>query len=347
MIDLFSDSASQPTSAMRHAMALAEVGDEQRGTDPTVLHLLEMVCDLLGKEAALFLPSGTMCNAIAVKVHTQPGDVLLVDQQSHVLRSEAGGAAMWSGVVIDQVASASGIFTRADLLERLPASSVYAPPPRLLSIEQTHNFGGGTVWPLAQITDVCAAAHEHGLFTHLDGARLLNAVVATGVSAKTWCAHFDSVFIDFSKSLGAPFGAVLAGNQQFIQKARRYKQAFGGAMRQAGIMAAACIYALENNIERLAQDHENAVSMAAELQKIAGLRVLTPRPDTNMVFFDTSEAGMTAWQFLEEIKTKGVIMSEIQNHVRLVTHLGISKQDCQTAISVVQQVMAAKAAATA
>jgi threonine aldolase len=347
VIDLFSDSASQPTAAMRHAMALAEVGDEQRGTDPTVLHLLEMVCDLLGKEAALFLPTGTMCNAIAVKVHTQPGDVLLVDKQSHVLRSEAGGAAMWSSVVIDQVPSVNGIFTRADLLERLPVSSVYAPPPRLLSVEQTHNFGGGTVWPLSQITDVCAAAHERGLATHLDGARLLNAVVATGIKASTWCTHFDSAFIDFSKSLGAPFGAVLVGNQEFIRKARRYKQAFGGAMRQAGIMAAACIYALENNIERLAQDHENAAFLAAELQNIPRLKILTPRPDTNMVFFDTSDAGMTAWQFLDEIKAKGVIMSEIENRVRLVTHLGINRQDCQTAIAVVQQVMAARAAATA
>jgi threonine aldolase len=344
VIDLFSDSATQPTQPMREAMAYAEVGDEQRGLDPTVNRLLSMICSMLGKEAALFLPSGTMCNAIAIKVLTNPSESILVDRLSHILRLEAGGAAMWSGVVFDQLPTTDGTFTADDVLKALPAPSVYSPPPTVLCVEQTHNIGGGTVWTLAEIASVCQAAHRAGLRTHMDGARLFNAVVASGVPASQWCEHFDSVWIDFSKSLAAPFGAVLAGNKQFIEKARRYKQAFGGSMRQAGIMAAGCIYALENNIERLAIDHENAKFLANELGKIPGLKVLTPEPHSNMIFLDTSGCGMNAESFLKNLQQLGVTMCRMDDRVRAVTRLGISKEDCARAIEVVQQVVASGAA---
>jgi threonine aldolase len=341
VIDLFSDSATKPTQAMRQTMAAAECGDEQRGLDPTINRLLSMSCALLGKEAALFLPTGTMCNAVAMKVHTKPGDCVLVDRLSHILRLEAGGTAMWSGVVFDQLPTEDGTFTAADVVAAIPEPSINSPKPMVLSVEQPHNLGGGTVWQLEQIASVCKVAHQAGLRTHMDGARLFNAVVATGVPATKYSEHFDSVWIDFSKSLAAPFGAVLAGDKKFIDKARRYKQAFGGAMRQAGIMAAACIYALENNIERLAEDHENTQYLATELGKIKGLKVLTPKPHTNMVYFDPRGTGMSADTFLKVLEKQGVIMSRLDEHrVRAVPHLGISREDCQCAVAVVQQVVA-------
>jgi threonine aldolase len=251
---------------------------------------------------------------------------------------------MWSGVIVDQIESTAGIFSPDQLAACLPERSVYAPAPAVVCVEQTHNFGGGTVWSLDDVRAVCEFAHKKGLSTHLDGARLFNAVVATTVPAKEWCRHFDSVFIDFSKSLGAPFGAVLAGNQDFIDEARRYKHAFGGAMRQAGIMAAACIFALENNIERLKDDHENARFLADQLDKISGLHILTPQPHSNMVFFDTTNAGISARDFVDNLSRNGVIMSTIEHRVRAVTHLGISREDCLKAAEVVQQVVSREAA---
>lgn len=338
MIDLSSDTATKPTAAMREAIASAVVGDEQRGEDPTVNRLRAMVAEKLGKEDALFLPSGTMCNAIAVKTHTQPGDTILVDRQSHILRSESGGSALLSGVVIDQLPSTRGMFTPEDVQAALPAASVYIPPPRLLCVEQTHNFGGGAIWQLEQLHAVCEMARSHGLRVHMDGARLFNAVVATGIPAHAYAQQCDSVWIDFTKGLGAPVGAVLAGSADFIERARRYKHVFGGAMRQAGIIAAGCIYALEHHVARLAEDHTHAQVLAAGLNDIAGIVVEEPI-ETNMVFFDTTPAGISLDDFLAAIQQHGVRMSRIGSRIRAVAHLDISREDIAQAIAVVQAVV--------
>jgi threonine aldolase len=342
MIPLISDTETKPTQAMRQAMAIAEVGDEQKGTDPTVNRLLARVADLLGKEAALFLPGGTMCNLVAIKTHTQPGDVVLADHMSHIIRAEAGGAAFISRVLIEPIASEGGIFTPEALdhaLERVKTAPFpYAPPPRLLCVEQPHNFGGGTLWSLDELRAVCDFARERGLATHMDGARLMNAVVASKTPAKEFAACVDSVWIDFTKSLGAPMGAVLTGTEDFIKEARRYKHVCGGALRQAGIVAAGCLYALDYNIERLQEDHDNAQRLANGLSEIAELDVRTANPESNMVFFDVSRLGLNNRTFLTLLKERGVTMGEIGGIVRAVTHLDVSQDDIETTINAIKEI---------
>jgi threonine aldolase len=338
MIDLLSDTATKPTAEMRQAMYTAEVGDEQRGEDPTVNRLLQMVCSLLNKEAGLFLPSGTMCNGIAVKTHTQPGETILVDRQAHILRSESGGAAFLSGVIVDQLPSNRGRFTADDVNAAIPRETVYVAPPRLLCVEQTHNAGGGSIWPLEQLSAVCDTAHQHGLAVHMDGARLLNAVVATSILAPEYTKVCDSVWIDFTKGLGAPLGAVLSGTATFIERARRYKHLFGGALRQAGIVAAGCIYALENHIERLHEDHLNAHILGDGLGSIAGIQVEYPI-ETNMVYFNVSDTGLKPDDFLALIEKYGVRMGASGKRIRAVTHLNISGGEIEKVINVVWKIV--------
>src|SRR5262245_49232381 len=236
MINLFSDTQTKPTAATRRAMAEAEVGDEQSRQDPTVIQIEEMTAQMLGKEAVLFLPSGTMCNMIAVKAHTQPGDAILADRMCHILRAELGGAAFHSGVTIDQLNGERGIFTVDQVIEGLKRVSYYSPQVTLLCVENTHNYGGGTIWPIEQMRAVCELAKSRNLKTHMDGARLFNAAVASGTSARDYAACVDSTWIDLSKGLGCPVGAVLVGTKDFIERSRRIKHIFGGAMRQAGII---------------------------------------------------------------------------------------------------------------
>ena len=273
MIDLSSDTATKPSAGMREAIRTAEVGDEQKGEDPTVNRLLQMVAELMGKEAALFLPSGTMCNLVAIKTLTQPGETILVENLAHILRMESGGAALASGVIVDTIDSEHGQFSPQDVLRVVPAPLVYKPPATVLCVEQTHNFRGGTTWTVAELEAVGSVAHENGLALHMDGARLMNAVVACGEPARSFAAPCDSVWLDFTKGLGAPMGAVMAGSHEFIERARRYKHLFGGAMRQAGMIAAGCIYALQHNVERLQEDHDHAQLLADGLNGIAGVRV--------------------------------------------------------------------------
>ena len=337
MIDLSSDTATKPTQAMRQAMATAVVGDEQKGEDPTVNCLLERVAARLGKEAALFMPSGTMCNAVAVKAYTQPGEAILVDRYSHILRSESGGAALLSGVIVDQLPSDRGRFTPEDVAAAIPPDSVYVAAPRLLCVEQTHNFGGGAIWSLTQLQAVCKVAHQHGLAVHMDGARLFNAVVATDVPASEYAQLCDSVWIDFTKGLGAPLGAVLAGSRSFIESARRYKHIFGGALRQAGIVAAGCLYALDHHIERLADDHANAQLLAEGLQSIPGIKVENP-VETNMIFFNLTDRVSTT-EFLAAIQNYGVRMGTIGDRIRAVTHLDVSREDVEKSVEIAQKVI--------
>jgi threonine aldolase len=339
MIDLFSDTMTRPTPAMRRAMADAEVGDEQRREDPTTTRLQDIVATLLGKEAAMFLPSGTMCNGIAIKTQTSPGDTIICDRLAHVHRSEFGGAALLSGVTTEPIDGVQGIFTPTQVEEVLAQFFGYSPSPRLLCVEQTHNNGNGAIWPLHELRAVCGIAHDRGLKTHMDGARLFNAQVATGVPAKEYAATFDSVWIDLSKGLGCGVGAVLAGSREFIERAWRFKHAFGGAMRQSGHLAAAGIYALEHHVERLREDHENARLLARGLSQIPGIALDVPEPETNIVFFQVTHRSLTTSDFLKRVSEAGVRFSNIGARVRAVTHLGVSREDIETAIGVCRQLM--------
>ncbi len=341
-IPLFSDTETRPTPGMRAAIAAAEVGDEQKGEDPTVIRLQERVAELLGKEAALWLPTGTMCNLVAVKTHTRPGDALVADWMAHVIRAESGGAALASGVVVEPIRTERGIFTADELqaaMDRIAAvPEPYGQPVGLVCVEQTHNFGGGAVWPFKALDAIAAVARARRVPLHMDGARLLNACVALDVPAAEVAARVDSLWIDFTKGLGAPIGAVLAGTAKFIARARRYKQLFGGAMRQAGIAAAGCLYALDHHVGRLAADHENARQLARGLADIAGIKVRTAAPDTNMVFFDASGLGLSNREFLDRLTAAGVRMSGAGGAIRAVTHLDVSRADIDRALATVREI---------
>ena len=336
-IDLFSDTITKPTQGMRKFMAEAEVGDEQQKEDPSVNKLVEMVCDLLGKEDAVYLPSGTMCNQIAFRVHCRPGDEIIMDDTAHTRHYETGGPAALTGAMTYPLAGKRGIFTAEQLEAAVRPASNHLPRSRVVLVEQTSNLGGGSIWPLDGIQAVCAAAHQHGMACHMDGARLLNAVAATGVKARTYAEPFDSVWIDFSKGLGAPVGAALAGSKGFIQEAWRWKHQFGGAMRQAGIIAAGAVYALNHHVERLAEDNENARILARGLAEIQGIDV--EPVETNLIFFDVSGMGVTAEAFDALLRKKGLRISVLgRTRARAVTHLDVSRNQVKEAIEIIRQV---------
>jgi threonine aldolase len=324
-VDLFSDTVTRPTEPMRRFMCAAEVGDEQQREDPTVNQLQEMVAELLGKEAALFLPSGTMCNQVAFAVHCRAGDEILLQELAHPLLYEVGGPAALTGAVLRPLSGPQGQFTGQQVRAAIRPPAYYMPRTRVVSVEQTSNVSGGRCWPLARIHEVCEAAHSGGLVTHMDGARLFNAVVATGTSARQFAAPFDSVWIDLSKGLGAPVGAVLAGSGEFIEEAWRYKQRFGGAMRQAGIIAAAGVYALRHHVDRLAEDHQRARLLAEGLAQLPGISLDPKQVETNIVIFDVAGTGLSGDQFADRTVTGyGVRFSVLgPTTVRAVTHLDI------------------------
>jgi threonine aldolase len=333
-VDLFSDTVTRPTPAMRRAMAEAEVGDEQQREDPTVNLLQDMVADLLGQEAALFLPSGTMCNQVAFAVHCRAGDEILLQEQAHPLLFEVGGASAMTGALLRPIIGAGGFFTGEQVRSAIRPLVYYMPRTRAVSIEQTSNVIGGVCWSLEQIEEVCRVAHASGLVTHMDGARLLNAVVASGTSAQRFAAPFDSVWIDLTKGLGAPVGAVLAGSRDFIEDAWRFKQRFGGAMRQAGIIAAAGVYALRYHINRLAEDHERARKLAHGLAGLSGITLDPARVETNIVVFDVRQSGLDAESFnARTLASHGVRFSvRGPTVVRAVTHLDISNNGIDRAL---------------
>lgn len=338
LIDLFSDTVTRPSPAMRQFMAAAEVGDEQRRLDPTVNRLQEMVADLLGKEAALFLPSGTMCNQISFAVHCKPGDEVIMDERAHPFSYEGGGPAAVSGVLIRPIRGDRGIYSPDQVTANVRGSSYGHSRTRAISVEQPTNIAGGALWSLPAIRAVCARAREHRLATHLDGARLLNAQVASGVPARDFAATFDSVWIDLSKGLGCPVGAVLAGSRDFIENAWYVKHRLGGAMRQAGIIAAAGIYALEHNVERLALDHENARRLAEGLASIEGVRIDPASVETSIVFFEVDNAAEVAGR----LEAEGVSFSVYgPSLLRGVTHLDVSPEDIDRVLLAVARVMSA------
>jgi threonine aldolase len=324
MVNLYSDTQTRPTPEMREAIARAEVGDEQRRADPTVVALEERVAALLGHEAAVFLPSGTMCNEIAIRLHIRPGgDEILLGRETHPLRFEGGAPAALSGAVMTVVEGEGGKFAPEALdaaIREHPPGDRYAPRPRLVCVEQPTNMGGGRVWPLEQVRGVLEVARSQGLRTHLDGARLMNAVVASGVDAATWAGGFDTAWLDFTKGLGAPVGACLAGSADLIGEAWRWKQMLGGAMRQSGIVAAAGLYALDHHVERLADDHGRARRLAEGLAAMAGVEIDPGTVETNILVFAVPDAPA----FCAALEEAGVMMIPLDaRRVRAVTHLDV------------------------
>ncbi len=346
MINLYSDTQTQPTEGMRRAIATADVADEQRGADPTTNRLQGRVAELLGHEAALFLPSGTMCNQISLRLHARPGgDELILDRTAHPIIAEAGGPASNAGLMIHALDGDRGVFSADQLRAAVRPASRYFPRSRVVSVEQTTNMGGGRVWPLEAVRAVLAAARAHDLRTHLDGARLMNAVVASGVSAAEYAGGFDTAWIDFTKGLGAPVGAVLCASRELIDEAWRWKQQMGGAFRQSGIVAAGCLYALDHHVERLAEDHENARVLAQGLAEL-GCEVVAP--DTNIVIFappggvGESMAETAAGGFVEAMERRGVELSGTPDgRVRAVTHLDADRSAVEDALRAARDVLLA------
>ncbi len=337
-VNLYSDTQTRPTAAMKDAMMRAEVGDEQHGDDPTVTELCDRMAALLGKQAAVFLPSGTMCNQIAILTHCRAGDEIIAHETSHIIQNEGGGAGALTRALILGLPGARGQFDAETLREALREHRRNIPSQTLVEVEQTANTGGGSVWPLDKLNAVLATAHEHGMKTHMDGARLMNAVVASGVAAIDMAAGCDSVWVDFTKGLGAPLGAVLCGTEAFIDEAWRGKQRLGGSLRQAGVCAAACLYALDHNIDRLADDHANARALARGLAQIPGIAV--EEPETNLVFFDTSGTGLTADDLAERARRDGIMLSTTGRwRVRACTHLDVDRAGIDTAIQAIRQIV--------
>jgi threonine aldolase len=337
-IDLRSDTVTRPTRGMRAAMQTAEVGDDVFNEDPTVNRLQERVAALLGKEAALFVPSGTMSNQICVKAHTQPGDELLCEARCHIYVHEAGGPAILSGVTCRTFEGDFGVLDLSQLEDKIRPVNDHLVRTRMICLENTHNRGGGKVYPLEKIQAISAWAHKHGLIMHLDGARLWNAIVASGTPAAEWARHFDSISVCFSKGLGAPVGSALAGTKEFITRGRRARKLLGGGMRQAGILAAAALYALDNHIDRLAEDHRHARVIGQAIADTPGLRLDPPELETNIIFFKVDPDLGAAKAVAATLKQNGVLVLIDGSHtLRACTHLDVSAAQAEQAATVIQK----------
>jgi threonine aldolase len=340
MIDLSSDTATRPSDAMRDAIHKAPVGDDQRGEDPTVNALQDFGCELLGKESALFLPSATQANQIAIRIQTRPGDEVICSENCHIQKYESGGPAVLSGVLLRPLQAPRGIFTADQLISVLNPAIPHAPPSRMVCIENTHNYAGGIVWDEAAVRAVTESAHAHGLATHLDGARLVNAAVGRGCDLAEIAAPFQTVTLCLSKGLGAPAGALLLGPTALINEARRWKHVFGGAMRQAGILAAGGLYALHHHLADIEVDHANAQALAEVLQDIPGIR-LDPWPETNIVYFDISATGLTGVEAMARLEQNGVRASGMGAcRLRFVTHRDVSTKDIHKAATAIRAAFA-------
>ncbi|MBL8809627.1 MAG: low-specificity L-threonine aldolase [Planctomycetaceae bacterium] len=333
-IDLRSDTVTRPSQGMRQAMANAEVGDDVMGEDPTVNRLEEMIAEMFGHESAVLACSGTQSNQMGVRVHCIPGDELLIHETGHIFNFEGGAAAALSGVSIRTLPGARGMLDLAELDGKVRVNDQHFCRTRLVCLENTTNLGGGCVYSLDQMQRVSEWAMEHQLKRHLDGARVFNAIVAGGYSAREIGQHFDTISICFSKGLGCPFGSMLTGSREDIAKARRIRKIFGGAMRQSGIVAAAALYALEHNVDRLAEDHRNAQVLADGLRTIDGITDVPTKIETNLVFFQLAPHVGTAVQFAGAMREKGILIGPMGGQrVRMVTHLDVSADDIQTILS--------------
>ena len=336
-INLLSDTQTRPTPAMREAMARADVGDEQIGDDPTVNLLCERVADLLGKEAAVFMPSGTMCNVAATLAWCRPGDEILAHVSAHIIAREGGAQAALGGFQITPLTGDDGQFSPETFRAALHPRSRYQPPQTVVSVEQTANIGGGTIWKKTALDEIVHIAKANGMATHMDGARLLNACVASGIPARDMASGWDSAWIDFSKGLGAPVGGAFAGSRQFIDDVWRWKQRLGGSMRQAGICAAACVYSLDHHVDRLADDHANARALARGLSQINGVEV--QQPETNLVFFKPDGAGVSGDRMVAELRKRGVLLAVMDGRIRACTHLDVTAAMIEQTVGLVREIV--------
>ena len=337
-INLYSDTQTKPTPAMLDAMMRAEVGDEKHGDDPSVHALCDRMAALMGKEAAVFMPSGTMCNVASTLVHCRPGEEIIAHETAHILTSEGGAHAALGSVQILPLQGARGMYSPDQLRGALRGKSRHTPTQRLVEVEQTANTGGGAVWDRAVLAEIAEIAHGAGLNTHMDGARLMNACVAAGIAPADMVAGYDSVWLDFTKGLGAPLGAVLCGSRDFIDEAWRWKQRLGGAMRQAGICAAGCLYSLDHHVDRLAEDHANAKSLARGLAQMEGVEVQDP--DTNLVFFTIPGTGLAPGELVSRVRMQGVALSMLGGRLRACTHLDVTAPMIEDALAIIRGALA-------
>ncbi len=340
MIDLRSDTVTKPSPAMRRAMAEAEVGDDVFADDPTVNRLQARVAELLGKAAALFVPSGTMANQLALRAWTEPGDEAIMERNAHTFNYEGGGAAALSGVQVLPIDGKRGVITAEQVEEAIRPEDHHFPRTRVVFLENTHNRAGGAVYPLAEIERVAAVTTRHGLRLHMDGARLWNAVVATGIPPAQYAASFDSVSVCLSKGLGCPLGSLVAGPVEFVGRVHRYRKQWGGGMRQVGIVAAAGLYALEHHIDRLKDDHANARLLARGLKDVPGIGIRLEDVETNMVFFEVPRAKASAQAVVAALREQGVLMNATSpSRIRCVTHLDVTQADIERAVGIVQRTL--------
>lgn len=338
LIDLRSDTVTRPSAGMRAAMANAEVGDDVFGEDPTVIRLEERVADMLGKEGALFVPTGTMSNQLAIKTQCVPGEEILCDSNCHIYNYEVGGAAVLSGVTCRCIDGEFGIMDLAQLEDKIKPINDHLVITRMVCLENTHNRGGGKIYPLEKIAAISQWARKNRLLMHLDGARLWNAIVATGISGKEWGKHFDTISVCFSKGLGTPLGSAITGPRDFITKARRFRKLLGGGMRQIGIAAAAALYALDHNLERMVEDHRHAQILAEAIADTPGLTLHPPQVDTNLVWFRVDRELGTAKDFTDRMKTLGVLVHVAgPQTIRACTHLDVSSAQAEQAADAIRK----------
>jgi len=343
IVDLRSDTVTRPTSAMRKAMPEAEVGDDVFGEDPTVNALQGKVANLLEKEAALFVPSGTMANQLSIKSHTQPGDEVIIEASSHPYNFEGGAGAALSGIQFQCLKGVRGILDASQIEEAIRPADHHFPVTKLVCLENTHNRGGGSIYPLEKMAEIYQLSKSKGLLLHLDGARLWNASVATGIKPREYAQWADSVSVCLSKGLGAPIGSLVAGSKSFIDRVHRFRKMFGGGMRQAGIIAAAGIYALDHHLERLKEDHQNAKRLAVGLKEFKGISIDPKHVETNIVIFDVADTGMIASQVAEAMKKEGVLIHAFgKTQIRLVTHLDVNAEDMEKTLDAFTKVLGRK-----
>ena len=342
MIYLRSDTVTKPTPAMRRAMMEAEVGDDVYGEDPTVNHLERRAAEIAGKEAALFVPTGTMGNTIAVKLLTEHGQEVICDSRAHLLDYELSMVAWFSGCVVRAIATADGILSWDEVRRQIRPLNPYSAPTGLIAIENTHNMHGGTVYPMRTLREICDGAHERGLRVHLDGARIFNAAAALGMPVREIAAPADTVMFCLSKALGAPAGSILAGPAALMAKGRLYRKRLGGGMRQVGVLAAACLIAMEDSPAKLHGDHRNAKFLADGLARIPGVQIDPQKVATNIVVFDVLETGRAPAELSTQLKQRGVLMNAInERQMRAVTHYDITREDCAQALDAVSATIAA------
>jgi threonine aldolase len=338
-IDLRSDTVTRPSPEMRHAIAGAVVGDDVWGDDPTVNYLQDKVAELFGKEASLFVPSGTMGNQVSLKTISEPGWEIICERGCHIINYESGGPAYHSGLMIQPIDTDRGVFNAGQVESYMRPANIHHPRPKIVAIENTHNRHGGTIFPLDEIIRIRTVADRHDLIMHLDGARIWNAHIATGIALAEWAAPFDTISVCLSKGLGAPVGSMIIGSRGFIEKARRTRKLFGGGMRQAGILAAAGLYAIDNNIERLAEDHANARVLAEGLAGIDGWKIELDRVETNIIIADCAGTGRSSEEMGEQMKQKGVLAGPFgKTKIRFVTHLDVTAEQCRKAVDLIADI---------